>query len=152
MKNVSKKKFQIMIKNIFNPGNYPPKINLALLLLRLSVGAFMLAHGMGKFSKLLGDDPIKFADPIGIGVTTSLALTVFAEVFCSLFLIFGIATRIVAIPLLFTMLVAVLIVHINDGFNKQELPLLYTMVYLTIVITGAGKISIDNLIYNKIIN
>ena len=140
-----------MIKYILNPGNYPAKINLILLILRFTVGAFMLVHGIDKFSKLLGDEPIKFADPFGIGVTASLTLTVFAEVFCSLFLIFGIATRLAAIPLLITMLVAVLIVHINDGFGKLELPLLYSMVYLVIAIAGAGKISLDNLIY-KIIN
>jgi putative oxidoreductase len=139
-----------MIKNIFNSGNYPQKINLVLLISRITVGAFMLTHGMSKFLKLFGDEPIKFADPIGVGVTASLALTVFAEVFCSLFLIFGIATRLAAIPLLITMLVAVLIVHINDGFGKQELPLLYSMVYISIAIAGAGKFSIDNLIYKKI--
>jgi putative oxidoreductase len=141
---------QKMIKTIFNPGIYPKNINLVLLLLRISVGLFMLSHGLGKFSKLFGDEPIKFPDPIGVGVTASLALTVFAEVFCSLFLIFGIATRLAAIPLLITMLVAVLIVHINDGFGKQELPLLYSMVYISIAIAGAGKFSIDSLIYKKI--
>ena len=140
----------LMIKNIFNPGNYPLKINLVLLMLRVTVGAFMLSHGIGKFSKLFGDDPIKFADPIGVGVTASLTLTVFSEVFCSWFLIFGIATRLAAIPPLITMLVVVFIVHLNNGFDKQELPLLYVVVYLTIAITGAGKISIDNWVYKKI--
>ena len=138
-----------MIKNIFNPGSYPNNLNLVLLLLRISVGIFMLSHGLGKFSKLFGDEPIMFADPIGVGVTASLALAVFAEVLCSIFLIFGIATRIAATPLLVTMLVATFIVHGNDGFEKQELPLLYGIIYLIIAITGAGKISIDNLIYKK---
>lgn len=139
-----------MIKNIFNPGAYPRNINFVLLLLRIAVGVFMLSHGIGKFLKLFGSEPIMFADPIGIGETASLALTVFAEVFCSLLLIFGIATRFAAIPLPITMLVAVFIVHANDGFGKQELPLLYLFIYLTIAIAGAGKLSIDNWIYNKI--
>src|SRR5688572_14055675 len=139
-----------MIKYILHPGNYPPEINLVLLLLRFTVGAFMLVHGIDKINKLFGDDPIKFSDPIGIGLTASLTLTVFAEVFCSLLLIFGIATRLASIPLLITMLVAILIVHVNDGFGKQELPLLYLTVYLTIIIAGAGKISIDNSIYKKL--
>lgn len=138
-----------MINNIFNPGIYPKNINLALLLLRLTVGVFMLSHGIGKFSMLFGDEPIMFADPIGVGETPSLALAVFAEVLCSILLIFGIATRIAAIPLFVTMLVAVFIVHQNDGFGKQELPLLYLMVYLSFSITGAGKISIDNWLFKK---
>jgi putative oxidoreductase len=139
-----------MIKTIFNPGSYPKNINLVLLLLRISAGVFMLSHGWGKFLKLFGDDPIKFADPIGVGVTTSLILTVLAEVVCSALLIFGLATRLAAIPLFITMLVAVFIIHGDDGFGKQELPLLYSTVYLTLTLAGAGKISMDNWIYRKI--
>lgn len=136
-----------MITHIFNPGSYPKNINLVLLFLRLAVGVFMLTHGLGKFSKLIGGDPIMFADPIGIGETASLALAVFAEVFCSVLLIVGFTARLAAIPLLMTMLVAAFVVHANDGFGKQELPLLYSLVYLIIIIAGAGKISIDYWIY-----
>ncbi|MBX2929129.1 MAG: DoxX family protein [Saprospiraceae bacterium] len=87
--------------------------------------------------------------PVAYGVTASLALAVFAEVFCSIFLIFGIATRFAAIPLLITMLVAALIVHSSDGFGKQELPLFYAVIYFSIAITGAGKYSVDNWLYKK---
>jgi len=138
-----------MIKNIFNPGKYPRNINLALLLLRLTAGFLMLTHGVGKLSMLVGDAPIKFADPIGLGETVSLALAVFAEVVCSILLIFGIATRLAVIPLLITMLVAFFIVHQNDEFGRKELPLFYLMVYCCLAITGAGKYSADKWMYKK---
>lgn len=138
-----------LINKIIRPGNYPNNISVVLFLLRGTIGAFMLTHGIGKFSKLFGAEPLEFADPIGVGVAASLALTVFAEVFCSMFLIFGIATRLSAIPLLITMLVAVFIVHGADGFGKKELPLIYSLVYFTIFIAGAGKYSLDNFISKK---
>lgn len=138
-----------MIKKILNPGSYSQNINISLLILRITGGVLMLTHGVGKMTKLFGSDPIMFADPIGLGMTTSLALTVFAEVVCAVLLIFGLLTRFAAIPLLITMLVAVLIIHIADPFAKQELPLLYASIYLVILIAGAGKISIDYLIFNK---
>lgn len=139
-----------MIKFIFNPGKYPNSLNLALLLLRLAVGAFMLTHGMGKFSTLFGAEPIKFADPIGIGEPASLVLAVFAEVLCSILLIFGVATRLAAIPLLITMSVAAFIVHANDEFGTKELSLLYGVVFLSIALAGAGKYSVDYLIYKRL--
>jgi len=139
-----------MIRTIFNPGNYSKNIDFALLLLRITAGPFMLTHGWGKFLKLMGDEPIKFADPIGVGVTASLVLVVFSEVFCSILLFFGITTRLAAIPLIITMLVAAFIIHADDGFGRQELPLLYTAIYIVFVINGAGKFSIDNWVYNKI--
>lgn len=139
-----------MIKKILNPGSYSWEINAALLFLRVSIGIFMLTHGTSKLITLLEGGPISFADPIGIGPVASLALVVFAEVFCSLLLIFGIATRFAVIPLLITMLVAVLIVHSADVFGVKEMALLYFIVYTTIAITGAGKFSVDNLVYKKI--
>lgn len=139
-----------ILKNIFYPGNYPDNISFALLLIRLAVGLMMLTHGYGKLLRLIGDDPIKFADPIGIGETVSLTLAVFAEFFCSVFLILGVATRLSAIPLIVTMLVAALIVHAPDAFGRKELPLLYAAVSFAILITGAGKYSIDNLVFKKL--
>ncbi|MDP2888035.1 MAG: DoxX family protein [Bacteroidota bacterium] len=139
-----------MIKNILHPGNYSNSVNMAILLLRVTAGAFMLTHGIGKFSALFGNEAIQFPDPIGVGAAASLALAVFSEVLCSFFLIFGIATRLFAIPLIITMLVAAFIVHSGDGFGKQELPLLYAVVYIALVVTGSGKISVDSWIFNKL--
>ena len=139
-----------MLNFIFNTGNYPKTISLVLLLIRISSGALMLTHGMGKFSRLFGDEPVKFADPIGFGVTASLALVVFAEVFCSLLLIFGLVSRLAVIPLLITMLVVVFIVQADDPFTRKEMPLLFITGYLAIGIAGAGNISIDHWIWKKI--
>lgn len=126
-----------------NTGDYAFKQSLVLLLFRVTVGAFMLSHGMGKFYKLFNDDPISFPDPLGVGATASLALTVFSEVLCSLFLIFGFMTRLASIPLIITMVVAAFIIHGQDEFGKKELALLYMVIYLAIGILGAGKYSID---------
>jgi len=138
-----------MIRAFFSPGNYPQNLSLALLLLRLASGGMMLVHGFEKFSKLFGDDPIIFADPFNIGAPASLALTVFAEVLCAIFLIVGFVTRLSAVPLLITMLVAVFVIHADHGFEKQELPLAYAVMYLTLAITGSGRFSVDELIFNR---
>lgn len=138
-----------MIKKMFNPGSYSKNIDVSLLILRITGGALMLTHGIGKIAPLFGSDPIQFPDPIGLGATTSLAMAVFAEVVCAILLILGFATRFAAIPLLITMLVAVLVVHVADPFARQELPLLYASIYLVILIAGPGKFSIDNMIFNK---
>ncbi len=141
-----------LFRNILHPGSYPLHINSMLLILRLVAGIFMLTHGIGKMQNLIGSEPIRFGDPFGVGATASLALAVFAEVFCSILLIAGFGTRFVTIPLLFTMMVASFVVHINDGFGKQELPFLYAVIYLVITTMGAGKYSLDYLLLkNKMI-
>jgi putative oxidoreductase len=139
-----------LINRGFDTGRYPNSISISLLFLRIVAGAFMLTHGYSKFLMLVGDGPIQFADPIGIGESASFVLTVFAEFFCSMLLIFGVATRFAAIPLLITMLVAALVVHAPDPFMRKELPLLYAAVFLVLIISGPGRYSVDNWIFRKI--
>ncbi|MCX7546333.1 DoxX family protein [Xanthomarina sp. F1114] len=136
--------------NIFTPGFYPNNVNTALLILRVVIGILMLTHGWGKMETLFSGEPIQFADPIGLGANFSLALAVFAEVLCSILLIIGLGTRLAAIPLLITMLIAAFIVHANDGFGKQEFALLYAVIYLTIAMIGSGKYSLDYMISKKL--
>ena len=139
-----------IIQKIFAPGSYSNKINFGLLFLRVTSGIFMLTHGVGKLTKLIEGGTIKFANPIGIGPEASLVLAVFAEFFCSIFIILGIATRISAIPLIITMLVAGFISHAGDPFAVKEKAFLFLVIFITTLITGAGKYSIDNFIYKKL--
>lgn len=138
-----------MFRRLIDPGTYPTRIHLALLLIRLAAGAMMLTHGYGKIFRLFGDEPIRFADPFGFGVTASLALTVFAEFVCSLFLIVGFATRLAAVPLIITMAVIIFNIHIDDPFGDKELPLMYMIFYFVLIICGAGRYSIDAKLYGK---
>ena len=38
----------------------------------------------------------------------------------------------------------------GDGFGNYKLPLIYLVLFLPLLFNGAGKLSFDNLIYNKI--
>ncbi len=113
-----------------------------LLILRLTVAGTMLTHGIPKLQKIMAND-WSFGDPLGLGTDVSLILAVFAEVGCSLLLLVGFMTRLATLPLLFTMAVAIIFVHGGAGFGKQELPLLYALIYLTLFVTGPGRYSID---------
>ncbi len=139
-----------IIKTIFNSGSNSTQVSIALLIMRLAIGSFMLTHGFGKLMMLLADGPAQFADPIGMGMTLSLVMAVFAEFICSILILFGFGTRLAAIPLLFTMFVAVFIVHAADPFAVKELAALYGVVYLVLTIAGAGKYSLDYLIGRKL--
>lgn len=127
----------------------PQRLNIALLLLRVTVSCFMMTHGWSKLLKLLEGGEIKFGDPIGIGPTASLVLVVFSEFFCSLLIATGLWTRLASIPLIITMCVAAFITHASDSFGKKELALLYLTAYAFIAITGPGKYSIDGLMSNR---
>jgi len=125
------------------------KVDLALLIARIGIGMMMLTHGIPKMAQFFSDEPIAFADVFGMGVTLSLALAVFSEVFCSVLLILGLGTRLAAIPLIFTMLVAVFHIHADDPFSKKEMGMLYLTVYIVLYLAGGGKYALDRYIFKK---
>ncbi|MUP45738.1 DoxX family protein [Gramella sp. BOM4] len=125
------------------------RTDLGLLIFRICIGGLMLTHGLPKLLRFFGPEEISFADPFGLGAAFTFSFAVFAEFFCSLFIIFGFLTRIASIPLILTMATAALIIHMPDGFGKQELPLLYLSGFILLLLTGPGKYSIDYKIYKK---
>ena len=137
------------MKQLLHTGTKENYIDLLSLVLRVSVAAFMLTHGIGKLNLLFSGNEIQFPDPIGLGATFALALTVFAEVLCSILIGLGLLTRFASIPLIMTMLVATFVIHGADPFAKKEFALLYLLIYLAVFVIGSGKYSLDYLLQKK---
>jgi putative oxidoreductase len=140
-----------MIKKIFAPANNSDSANFALLVLRLWIGfEMLLVHGMEKL-KNFSDVAPSFPDPFGIGHGASLALSVFAEFFASLLIIFGLVTRWSALVLIINMTVAFIGVHKGalSGGHSGELAFMYLMGYVTLFFAGPGRFSVDKVLFGK---
>lgn len=120
--------------------------NLAILCIRLVFGSLMLfIHGLDKlqkFATLQGD----FYSFMGLGHKTSLVLAIFAELFCSLFLILGLFTRFTVIPLIITMLAIIIGHDSGKPLLESEVAFMYLFAYITLLLCGPGKISVDAMI------
>lgn len=124
--------------------------SLGLLFFRLIFGGFMLfGHGWGKLMNFSAKKEV-FPDPLGIGGTLSLGGAVFSEVVLAALIMVGFLTRLSAIPLIFTMLIAAFVVHGPDPFflpgKSKEPALIYLTAYLLLLFTGPGKYSVDSLL------
>jgi putative oxidoreductase len=131
------------MKNTYTTNLELAKIDLGLLILRIGAAGLMLTHGYPKLIELFGNEEIAFADPFGVGMSTTLALAVFAEFICSILVILGLGTRIAVIPLIITMFTAAFIIHASDPFQRKEMALIYLIIFTVLLITGAGKYSLD---------
>jgi len=123
--------------------------DLALLIGRIAIAFLMLTHGLPKMNMLFSDDTIQFPSVFGMSAGFSLTLAVFAEVFCSILILIGFASRLAAVPLIITMLVAVFSIHATDVFAKKELAVLYLIAYAVFFIAGSGRYSIDYALKRK---
>ena len=120
----------------------PKLLSVGLLLFRLCLGGLMIAnHG---WIKIVNFEVLKtqFLNFLGLGSQISLILAITAEILCSILLIFGIYTRVVLIPLIITMLVAVG-THGWQMFGEAEMGFLYLRGFVFLFIVGPGDNSID---------
>ena len=119
--------------------------NAAMVILRLGLGILMMHIG---YQKLINFSTLqhKFMNFMGLGPTMSLALVVFAEFFCSLFLIIGLFTRLAAIPLIITMCVALFKAHNAEVFGDGQTAALYLTGYFVLLFVGPGRVSVDSMI------
>ena len=116
--------------------------SVLLLLVRIIFGLMFLSHGIGKWSAF-SDSPNTFPDPLHIGGALSFWLALFAEVVCTFGFMLGALYRLCLIPMIFTMLVAVLVVHSGDPFATKELALMYLTIFVLMFISGPGIFSVD---------
>lgn len=122
---------------------------LGLALLRVGVAGMMLGHGWPKLMLLLSGRGAEWMDPLGLGSTLSLALCVFAEFVCSLALLVGFFGRLAALVLTLNFWVIVFVYGEQSSWAQNELPMLYLLCFLTLVCTGSGPLSLDNLIARR---
>ncbi len=133
------------MKRLFSTKYSAVSFNVAMLLLRIVSGALIMNHGYDKLIHF-SERKATFMNFVGLGSTSSLALVIFAEFFCGLFLIIGLLTRAVAIPLVIAMAVALIHAHGADFFGQGEKAALFLVAFFSIFLLGPGKASIDGMI------
>jgi len=118
-------------------------------LARVSVGLVFVTTGWGKLQNL--DQVIEFFRSLGIPAPEYQAPFVAAtELSCGLLLVLGLATRIAAVPLVVTMVVAIRtalwteLEGVIDLFGREEY--LFIILLAWLVIAGAGAVSLDAII------
>lgn len=120
-----------------------------LLVLRLLAGlALALAHGWGKIPPSPGfiESVAGLGFPAPALFAWAAGLAEFAGGLC---LAVGLLTRPAALFVLVTMGVAFFLRHADDPFSSKEKALLFGAVALCLLLTGAGRFSLDALLRNR---
>ena len=134
------------MKKLFSTRVSETTLALALFILRVGAGSLMMISiGYDKLqnyaSKSAGFKPF-----FGLSGKTEFTMLVFAEFFCAAFIVLGLFTRLAAIPLVFAMGVALFIAHHGHFYGEGKNAGIYLVCFLTILLAGPGKFSLDRLI------
>ena len=125
----------------------PRQLNLGLAALRLAVATIFIRHGAQKLF-VFGFAGVTGAfTHMGVPFPGLMGpLIGLLEFSGGLALLIGLLTRLVALGLVFDMLGAILLVQLKRGFSGYELEFLLLGSSLALVLTGAGRFSVDSLI------
>ncbi len=120
--------------------------NLPLLFMRLVLAYGFYTTASMKWQNISG--VAEWFGSLGIPMPVFNAyLAALTEAAGVILLTLGLATRLISIPLMITMIVAIVTVHWGNGFeagnNGFEIPLYYIIMLFVLLVNGAGRISVD---------
>lgn len=133
--------------------------SLSALPLRLIAGLLFTAHGAQKLFAWFGGYGLEgtgqWMESIGLTPGYLMALMAgSAEFFGGLLLIVGFLTRPTSFVLAITMVVAVFSVHVDNGLfmsnNGYEFGLALLAISISLMFSGAGKLSLDNAVAQRL--
>lgn len=119
---------------------------LALFVMRLALGAVMVAHG---YHKVFGGlhQHVQFVASLGLPAWSAY-LSAFAEFFGGLLVLIGLFTRVAAFAICFDLCVAILKVHLHKGLmgpGGYEFPLALAALAFALTFFGGGPIAFDHI-------
>lgn len=126
--------------------------SLSLLFARLVVAYGFYNPAMMKWADI--DSVAVWFGSMGIPFPTLNAyMAATTEITGVVLLTFGLFTRVISIPLIIVMIVAIITVHLPHGFesgnNGFEIPLYYMLFLFIFLSHGAGKFSFDRLLFGE---
>ena len=147
------------MSKLFSFSANPINKDFGLLCIRLIIGLLMAFHGYEKFihfnEMAASDFWAKNVSFLGMTGGTPLALTIFAELFCSIFLILGLFSRFSLLVLAFCMGYIFLVIFPGSIVEKGENgyafndAFTYFIIYIGLLFTGVGKYSFDQKFFTK---
>ncbi len=126
--------------------------SLSLLLARFVVAYGFLEPALNKWSDI--GSVAEWFGSMGIPFPTLNAyMAASTELLGVVLLTLGLFTRLISIPMMVIMVVAIMTVHLSHGFvagnNGFEIPLYYMLFLFIFVSHGAGKFSVDHFLFEE---
>jgi putative oxidoreductase len=117
-------------------------LHTGLLFLRVSGSALLIAvHGLPKVLHY-SQELTRIEDPFHMGAAPTLLLAILSETLCPLLIALGVLTRLACLPIIATLLVAMLVVHPDWSLADGQFGWMLLIIFTTVLIAGPGRFSI----------
>lgn len=125
--------------------------NWALLGFRILLAVELFrVHGMKKFRGNAGK-PENVPNPFGLPQKLNNLVATFSDTVVPVLVILGAGTRLAILPTIGVTSIGYFVVHKNDSIEVRDVPYIYTICFLLLLLTGPGSISVDSYIYSRLL-
>ncbi|MBI1343365.1 MAG: DoxX family membrane protein [Terrimonas sp.] len=133
------------MKKLLSTKYSDTSFQLSMLVLRISLGWMMLPHGYDRLLHFSGYQS-GFMGQTGWVAYLLGVYIIFAEFFCSVFILLGLFTRYCSLALIIATLLTLFLVYKGQTGGRGETLALFFTGYLVLLLLGPGKLSLDKLL------
>ena len=126
--------------------------NLALMVFRilLSIELFRV-HGMKKFRAENGQKE-HVPNPLNLPDKLNGLVAAFSDTVVPFLVILGLGTRLAILPTIGVTAIGYFVVHRNDPVEVRDVPYMYTLCFLFLLVIGSGTYSLDHYLFTILFN
>jgi putative oxidoreductase len=136
-----------LIKTILQTDAGTTLNNWALLGFRVLLALELFrVHGMKKF-KLVNGQKVHEPNPFHLPEKLNGLVATFADTVVPCLVVLGIGTRIAVLPTIGVTATGYFVVHRKDSAEVRDVPYMYTLCFLFLMVAGAGTFSADHYFY-----
>lgn len=122
--------------------------NIAILIFRvLFAWELLTVHGLKKIQKGPQAEPEHIPNPLQLPEKLNAAVAQFADTIVPFFVALGLLGRLALLPTIGVTAVGYFVVHRHDSREVRDVPFMYTLCLLLLLLIGPGTYSIDHYIY-----
>ena len=139
-----------LLKKINNVYPSVDVFDWMMLFFRIAISLqIMVVHGLKKLG--IGVAEVEHVpNPLHLPVAINQLFATAANLVFPVLVALGLFTRLAVLPTLAITLTGYFVVHWNDSLPAKDVPFMYSIAFLLVLVLGPGKYSIDNNINKKL--
>ncbi|UOQ52252.1 DoxX family protein [Hymenobacter cellulosivorans] len=133
-----------LLKNLLYTDVGSSLNNWALLGFRVLLALELFrVHGLRKFQPQAGEAPEVVPNPLGLPAALNQLVATFADTVVPALVILGVGTRLAVLPTIGVTAIGYFVVHRRDSVAVRDVPYVYTICFLLLLLLGPGTRSVD---------
>ena len=126
--------------------------NISLLIYRILLALELFrVHGLKKF-RIENGQKEHVPNPLHLPEKLNAFVATFSDTVVPFLVMLGLGTRLAIVPVIGVTAIGYFVVHRKDSLEVKDVPYMYTLSFLFLLVIGAGTYSVDNYLLHLLLD